>query len=45
VFVNVANRFFLMEHHTAIPLPQFSDTTFRLACRWMDKTDWAKNAI
>jgi hypothetical protein len=42
VFVSVPNRFFLFEHHTAIPLLQFSDTTFRWACRWTNKSEWAQ---
>jgi hypothetical protein len=42
VFVSVPNRFFPIEHHTAIPLLQFSDTTFALVCRWTGKNEWAQ---
>jgi methyltransferase family protein len=42
VFVSVPNRFFPIEHHTAIPLLQFTDMTFGLACRWTNKDDWAQ---
>jgi hypothetical protein len=41
VFISVPNRFFPVEHHTAIPLAHFQDGTFRLACRITNKAEWA----
>ena len=40
VYLTVPNRFFPVEHHTAIPLLHWTDTTFRLACRLLRKTLW-----
>jgi hypothetical protein len=31
VFVSVPNRFFPVEHHTAMPLAHYLDGTFRIA--------------
>jgi hypothetical protein len=47
VFISVPNRFFPVEHHTAIPLLHFFDAPFRLACRWLKKGEWTeeKNLI
>jgi hypothetical protein len=47
VFISVPNRYFPVEHHTAIPLLHFWDRTFATACRWFDKHEWAdeKNLI
>jgi hypothetical protein len=47
VFISVPNRYFPVEHHTAIPVLHFWDRTFTLACRWLDKHEWAdeKNLI
>src|SRR5262249_20248051 len=47
VFVTVPNRYFPVEHHTAIPVLHFWDTTFAPACRWLGKDEWAdqKNLI
>ena len=47
VFVSVPNRYFPIEHHTAIPLLHFWDGTFVAACRTLGKTEWAdeKNLI
>lgn len=42
VFITVPNRFFPVEHHTAIPLLHWFDTTFRLACRLTNNGDWAR---
>jgi hypothetical protein len=42
VFVSVPNRFFPVEHHTAIPLLHFTDATFGPACRWTGKGEWAE---
>ncbi|CAH1652307.1 Class I SAM-dependent methyltransferase [Hyphomicrobiales bacterium] len=41
VFVTVPNRFFPIEHHTAIPLLHFWDKPFSLACRLLGKEEWA----
>ncbi len=42
VFVTVPNRFFPVEHHTAIPLAHFWDRSFRTACRVLNKQEWAR---
>ena len=44
VFVAVPNRFFPVEHHTALPLVHYLDSTFRLACRAAGKAQWADPA-
>ena len=41
VFISVPNRYFPVEHHTAIPLLHFWDKGFELACKWLGKADWA----
>jgi len=41
VFISVPNRYFPVEHHTAIPLLHFWTKSFGLACRWLGKADWA----
>ncbi len=40
VFITVPNRFFPVEHHTAIPFMHYNDATFKLACRLLGKTAW-----
>jgi hypothetical protein len=47
VFISVPNRFFPVEHHTALPIAHYGDAMFRLACRAAGKSDWAdeKNLI
>ena len=47
VFISVPNRYFPVEHHTAIPVLHFWDATFAPACRWLGKGEWAdeKNLI
>ncbi len=42
VFITVPNRFFPVEHHTAIPLAHFWDRSFRTACRVLRKQEWAQ---
>jgi hypothetical protein len=42
VFISVPNRFFPVEHHTAIPLAHFHDGAFRFACRLTGKSEWAR---
>jgi hypothetical protein len=41
VFISVPNRYFPVEHHTAIPLLHFWTRSFELACRWLGKAAWA----
>ena len=40
VFITVPNRFFPVEHHTAIPLAHYLDGTFRIACTIAGKSEW-----
>ena len=40
VFITAPNRFFPIEHHTAIPLAHFWRPTFELACRALGKAEW-----
>jgi hypothetical protein len=40
VFISAPNRFFPVEHHTAIPLAHFWPAGFRLACRALGKQEW-----
>ena len=44
VFISVPNRFFPVEHHTAIPLAHYFDRTFALACGALGKAEWADAA-
>ncbi len=41
VFISVPNRYFPVEHHTAIPLLHFWDRPFAAACRVLGKAGWA----
>ena len=41
VFISVPNRYFPVEHHTAIPLLHFWTPSFELACKGLGKADWA----
>ena len=41
VFICVPNRYFPVEHHTAIPILHFWDRMFGQACRWSGKAEWA----
>ena len=47
VFISVPNRYFPVEHHTAIPFLHFWRPGFEAACQWLDKAEWAdeKNLI
>jgi len=47
VFVSVPNRYFPIEHHTAVPIAHYHDTLFRAICRITGKSEWAleKNLI
>jgi hypothetical protein len=40
VFISVPNRYFPVEHHTAIPFLHYSDAGFRSACRVLGKVEW-----
>jgi ubiquinone/menaquinone biosynthesis C-methylase UbiE len=42
VFITVPNRFFPVEHHTAIPLAHYWDRSFRTACRILNKAEWSR---
>ena len=44
VFVTVPNRYFPVEHHTAIPLAHLSDSLFRAACALTGKEKWSEEA-
>jgi SAM-dependent methyltransferase len=41
VFISVPNRYFPVEHHTAIPLLHFWRRGFELACQCLGKANWA----
>ncbi len=41
VFITVPNRFFPIEHHTAIPLLHYWDASFSCACAALGKREWA----
>ena len=40
VFLTVPNRFFPVEHHTAIPFAHWMDQTFGVACRSFRREEW-----
>jgi hypothetical protein len=42
VFISVPNRFFPIEHHTALPIVHYQKTTFQIACRITGKSEWAR---
>lgn len=42
VFISVPNRYFPIEHHTALPLVHYHDRLFRAACRVTGKSEWAQ---
>ena len=42
VFITVPNRFFPIEHHTAVPLAHYRNGTFRIACQIAGKSGWAR---
>lgn len=42
VFITVPNRYFPVEHHTALPLVHYSDNLFRIACDLFEKSEWAE---
>jgi ubiquinone/menaquinone biosynthesis C-methylase UbiE len=42
VFVTVPNRFFPIEHHTALPFAHYQNGTFRIACEIARKSKWSR---
>lgn len=42
VFITVPNKFFPVEHHTALPLLHYHRGAFRVACRITGKSEWAQ---
>jgi 2-polyprenyl-3-methyl-5-hydroxy-6-metoxy-1,4-benzoquinol methylase len=42
VFISVPNRFFPIEHHTALPFVHFQKRTFELACAVTGKSEWTR---
>ena len=42
VFISVPNRYFPIEHHTALPVAHYEDNMFRMACRVTGKSEWTK---
>ena len=42
VFISVPNRFFPIEHHTALPIVHYQDNIFQLACQVTGKSEWAR---
>ena len=43
VFITVPNKFFPVEHHTALPLAHYQPHTFKMACRLTGQDDWAND--
>jgi 2-polyprenyl-3-methyl-5-hydroxy-6-metoxy-1,4-benzoquinol methylase len=43
VFISVPNRFFPIEHHTALPIAHYQDNIFQIACRITGKWEWARD--
>jgi hypothetical protein len=41
VFISVPNRFFPVEHHTALPIAHYQSHVFRAVCRLAGKAEWA----
>jgi hypothetical protein len=42
VFISVPNRYFPIEHHTALPLIHYNDAMFPIACWISGKSEWAQ---
>jgi hypothetical protein len=40
VFISVPNKFFPIEHHTALPLVHFEKRAFKLVCAAAGKSEW-----
>jgi methyltransferase family protein len=43
VFISVPNRFFPIEHHTALPIAHYQHNIFQIACRITGKSEWARD--
>ena len=43
VFISVPNRFFPIEHHTALPIAHYQDNIFQIACWITGKSEWARD--
>jgi hypothetical protein len=43
-FISVPNRYFPIEHHTAIPFLHYTDRSFKIACSIMGKSSWTDDA-
>lgn len=43
VLITVPNRMFPVEHHTALPILHWWDSTFRWGCRLTDQVDWSRS--
>ena len=43
VFISVPNKFFPIEHHTALPIVHYQDNIFKIACRITGKSEWARD--
>lgn len=41
VFITVPNRFFPIEHHTAIPLLHYTDYSFEFTCEVIGQSSWS----
>lgn len=42
VFISVPNRYFPIEHHTAIPFLHYWDASFAFACDQLGKSEWTR---
>ena len=42
VFISVPNKFFPIEHHTGLPVVHYEGRLFRMACRVVGKSEWAR---
>ena len=42
VFITVPNRYFPVEHHTALPFVHYFDATFRLGCSLTGNVEWTR---
>ncbi len=42
VYITVPNRYFPVEHHTAIPFLHWTDASFALACAVLGKGEWTR---
>ena len=42
VFITVPNRFFPIEHHTAVPIAHYEKNLFQMACWVTGKSEWSR---